>query len=144
MPPRESDLGSAELEVLKVLWDIGPRTVREVMNALHERDRNVAYTTVLTFLTRLEQKGFVTSDKTDMAYLYRPAVSRDGVAKTRLKSFLDQLYDGAAGPLVLQLIREQNFSHEEIAELQKLIDGLDETGGKPRRKRSRGKGGEKA
>ena len=144
MPPRESDLGSAELEVLKVLWDIGPRTVREVMNALHERDRNVAYTTVLTFLTRLEQKGFVTSDKTDMAYLYRPAVSRDGVAKTRLKSFLDQLYDGAAGPLVLQLIREQNFSHEEIAELQKLIDGLDDAGGKPKRKRPRGKGGEKA
>ena len=144
MPPRESDLGAAELEVLKVLWDVGPRTVREVMNALHERQRNVAYTTVLTFLTRLEQKGFVTSDKTDMAYVYRPAVSRDGVAKTRLKSFLDQLYDGAAGPLVLQLIREQNFSHEEIAELQKLIDGLDEAGGKPKRKRSRGKGGEKA
>ena len=144
MPPRESDLGAAELEVLKVLWDLGPRTVREVMNALHERDRNVAYTTVLTFLSRLEQKGFVTSDKTDMAYVYRPAVSRDGVAKSRLKSFLDQLYDGAAGPLVLQLIREENFSHEEITELQKLLDGLEDAGDNKKKKRTSGGGGKKS
>ena len=137
MPSKESDLGAAELEVLKVLWDDSPRTVREVMNLLHERGRNVAYTTVLTFLTRLEQKGFVRSDKSGLAYVYKPAVSRDGVTKTRLKSFLDQLYDGAAGPLVLQLIREENFSSDEIVELQKLIDGLEEAGRKSKRKQSR-------
>ena len=125
MPPREADLGEAELEVLKVLWEESPRTVRQVLTTLHERGRTVAYTTVLTFLTRLEQKGFVRSDKSEMAYVYKPTVSRDGIAKTRLNSFLEQLYDGAAGPLVLQLMREEKFTSEEVAELQKLIDGLD-------------------
>ena len=125
MPPREADLGEAELEVLKALWDDTPMTVREVMNLLHQQGRKVAYTTVLTFLARLEQKGYVKSDKSELAYVYRPLVSREGVAKSRLKSFLSQLYDGAAGPLVLQLMRDEKFSSDEIAELQKLIDRLD-------------------
>ena len=58
MPPRDSDLGHAELEVLRALWDLGPVTVREVLAHLHETGRKLAYTTVLTFLTRLEQMGF--------------------------------------------------------------------------------------
>ena len=132
MAPREIDLGAAELEVLKTLWDDGPATVREVMNHLHERGRQVAYTTVLTFLSRLEQKGFVRSDKSDVAYVYRPAVTRDRVTKSRLRSVIEQLYDGAVAPLVLQLMREEKFSTGEIAELQNLIDQLDAKGRRPR------------
>jgi predicted transcriptional regulator len=116
MAPRETDLGTAELEVLKALW---------VMNTLHEQGRQVAYTTVLTFLTRLEQKGFVKSNKSEVAYVYRPAVTRARITKSRLRSLIEQLYDGDAAPLVLQLMREQNFTADEIAELQKLIDHLD-------------------
>lgn len=125
MAPRESDLGTAELEVLKALWEHSPATVRDVMNRLHRAGRQVAYTTVLTFLSRLEQKDYVTSDKSEMAYVYRPAVTRAKVTKSRLRSLIEQLYDGDAAPLVLQLMREQNFSAQEIAELQKLIDQLD-------------------
>ncbi len=128
MPPREGDLGTAELEVLKALWDHGPATVRQVMNRLHEGGRQVAYTTVLTFLTRLEQKGSVKSDKSELAYVYRSAVSRDAVTKSRLESLIEQMYDGAAGPLVLQLMREEKFSPDEIAQLQNLIEQLDEKG----------------
>ncbi len=130
MSPRESDLGTAELEVLKALWDHGPATVRQVLNHLHDRGRRVAYTTVLTFLSRLEQKRFVKSDKSDQAYVYRPVVSRRKVTAVRLRSLIEQLYDGAAAPMVLQLMREENFSADEIAELQNLIDQLD---AKPRR-----------
>jgi predicted transcriptional regulator len=85
----------------------------------------VAYTTVLTFLTRLEQKGFVASDKSGLAYIYRPKVSRRQISQSRLKALVSQLYDGAAGPLVLQLIRTERFSPEEIDELHKLIARLD-------------------
>ena len=131
MPP-ESDLGAAELEVLKALWDHGPATVRQVLNRLHERGRRLAYTTVLTFLTRLEQKDFVKSDKSGMAYVYRPRVTRAKVTKSRLRSLIEQLYDGAAGPLVLQLMREQNLSVDEIAELQKLINQTDAKGKRPK------------
>ena len=98
MPPGDSDLGTAELEVLKALWDDGPAPVRQVLNHLHARGRRLAYTTVLTVLTRLEQKGFVTSDKSGMAYVYRPTVSRTRITRSRLKSLIEQLYDGAAGP----------------------------------------------
>ncbi len=115
----------AELEVLKALWGDGPATVRQVMNHLHERGRHIAYTTVLTFLSRLEQKGYVTSDRSDMAYVYRPSVTRDKVVRSRLQSLIEQLYDGAAAPLVLQLVRQEKFTRDEIAELQKLIEQLD-------------------
>ncbi len=125
MAPRESDLGTAELEVLKALWDHGPATVRQVLRHLHDQGRRVAYTTVLTFLSRLEQKRFVKSDKSDQAYVYRPVVSRQKVTATRLRSVIEQLYDGAAAPMVLQLMRQENFSADEIAELQILIDQLD-------------------
>ena len=130
MPAGEIDLGAAELEVLKALWDLGAAPVREVMNHLHQSGRRLAYTTVLTVLTRLEQKGFVRADKSGVAYVYKPKVSRAKIARSRLRSLIEQLYDGSAGPLVLQLMRQERFSEDEIAELQKLIDGLDnEQGG---------------
>ena len=139
MAPREAELGMAELEVLKTLWDHGPATVRQVLNHLHVQGRKLAYTTVLTYLTRLEQKGYVRSDKSGLAYVYRPKVSRAKVTKSRLRSLIEELYDGAAGPLVLQLMREheQKLSTDEITELQKLITQMDAKAKRPRPRRAR-------
>jgi len=126
MARRPVELGDAELAVMRALWDGGPQTVREVMNRLHERGRNVAYTTVLTFLTRLAQKGVVTSDKRDTAHVYRAKVSRTSVTASRIKTLVDQLYDGAAAPMLLHLIEHERFTPEEIARLRSLIDELGE------------------
>src|SRR5689334_6496616 len=120
-----AELGAGELDVLKVLWDLGAAPVRDVMKALHKRGRRVAYTTVLTVLTRLEQKGFVASDKSEQAYIYRAKVSRDRVTGSWLKTMVRQLFDGAAAPAVLQLMQTEKFSAEEIAQLQELLDRLD-------------------
>jgi predicted transcriptional regulator len=125
MGQRDYDLGEAELQVLRALWDGGPATVREVMNHLHANGRKVAYTTVLTFLSRLELKGFVRSDRSGQAYIYRSVVSRSQITRSRLKTMLDELFDGEAAPLVLQLMKTERFSSEELAELQKLIDRLE-------------------
>ncbi len=125
MGERQYEVGTAELEVLKALWEEGRCTVRQVLGHLHDRGRRVAYTTVLTFLTRLEQKGFVASDKRGLAYVYRATVTRERVTRSRVRELVQQLYDGAAAPMVLQLIRSQKFSTDEIAELQKLIAELD-------------------
>jgi len=124
MTDRQYEPGDAELEVLTVLWDEGPCTVRQVMQYLHDAGRHVAYTTVLTFLTRLEQKDLVSSDKASIAYVYRAAVTRNRIRQFRLKALVSQLYDGEPGPLVLQLMKTQKFSKEEIAELHKLIKEL--------------------
>ncbi len=139
MAHREAELGMAELEVLKTLWDHGPATVRQVLNHLHAQGRKLAYTTVLTYLTRLEQKGCVRSDKSGLAYVYRPKVSRAKVTKSRLRSLVEELYDGAAGPLVLQLMREheQKLSTAEITELQKLINQMDAKAKRSRPRRAR-------
>jgi len=123
---QQYDLGSSELEVLKVLWDEAPCTVRDVLNHLHERGRRVAYTTVQTLLSRLEQKNYVRSDKTGLAHVFRPRLTRDRVTKSRLKALVDQLFDGSAGPLVLQLVRTERLKPEEVEQLQELIEALDD------------------
>ncbi len=125
MTTRQYELGDAELEALKVLWDHGALTVREVLKHLHEAGRRVAYTTVQTLLNRLEQKGYVKSDKSEFAYVYRAKLTRERLTRSRLKTLVKQLYDGAAGPLVLQLIRNEQFTADEVEELQQLIDRLD-------------------
>ena len=72
MTDRQYELGAAELEVLTILWEHSPCTVRQVLEHLHEVGRRPAYTTVLTHLTRLEQKGVARSNKAGIAYVYRP------------------------------------------------------------------------
>src|SRR5262245_35871537 len=125
MAKKPVELGEAELAVMLALWEGGPQTVRDVMNRLHERGRQVAYTTVLTFLTRLEQKGVVASDKRDTAYVYRARISRQSVTSSRIRALVDQLYDGAAAPMLAHLIENERFTAEEISQLRKLIDDLD-------------------
>lgn len=127
MSESSHDLGAAELEVLRALWDDEPATVRQVLNRLHHRGRNVAYTTVQTVLTRLEAKGFVRSNKSGLAFVYRSLVSREKLGRSRLRDLADALYDGAAGQLVLQLVRSERLTRDEIAELQMLIQRLDAT-----------------
>lgn len=125
MPPRNADLTDSELEVLKALWDLGPSSVREVRDHLGAQGRDLAYTTVLTFLTRLKTKRFVSSRKTGQAFVYTPKVTRDKVSGARVRSLMEQLFDGSPAPLVLQLVRTQRFTAEELAELRDLLDTLD-------------------
>ncbi|MEW6251926.1 MAG: BlaI/MecI/CopY family transcriptional regulator [Planctomycetota bacterium] len=138
MTAREYDLGPAELEVLKVLWEEGPGNVRAVLETLVHRGRSVAYTTVQTMLTRLEQKGFVRSDKSGPAFVYRAAITREQISRSRLKKLLEQLYDGAAGPLVLHLVKTQRLRPEELDELHRLVERLDATGRPPGRSAAAG------
>jgi len=144
MAKRRADIAAAELDVLKALWDRGPSTVRETRDHLEKAGRDLAHTTVLTFLTRLEQKGFVRSDRSGVAYVYTPAVSREQVVGSRVEDVMKQLFDGAAGPLVLHLVRNERLSPDEIDELRRLIDHLDEADAAdapPTRKKTRGKRG---
>ncbi len=125
MSARDQELGRAELEVLKTLWQHGPATVRQVLEHMQAAGRRVAYTTVQTFLTRLEQKGFVACDKRELAHVFRAKVRRDQVIRSRLRDLLDELYDGAAGPLVLQLLQHHRLTPQEVDELHELIERLD-------------------
>ena len=112
MEALRTSISETELDVLKVLWENGPGTVRVVNERLHHQGRRWAYTTVLTLLQRLEAKGYVTSDKSGMAHVFRPAVTRDKLLQQRLKDLANQLCEGTATPLVLALVEGQRFTPE--------------------------------
>jgi BlaI family penicillinase repressor len=121
---QRSPVSDAELEVLKVLWTAAPATVRDVVTALGKRRRRLAYNTVLTLLSRLREKGYVTADRRETAHLFRPLVTRDQLLGSTLSALADRLCDGTASPLVQALVRDQRLSSEEIADLRKLLDEL--------------------
>lgn len=130
MAKRDVMLGDAELEVLKVLWEGGPKTVREVLEVLRGQGRDLAYTTVLTMMTRLEAKGVVASNKSGQAYVYRARVSRERITRDRMRGLIEQLFNGTPGSLVLALMQSERFTPGEIAEFRALIERLDSERGR--------------
>ena len=118
-PPSEQ-----ELEALKVLWDEGPGTVRDVAEVLEGRGRRWGYTTVQTYLNRLRAKGHVASEPGPgaLAHVYRAASTRDDLLRDRLRDLADQLCEGAPSPLVLNLVEGHRFSDEEIARFRAVLD----------------------
>jgi predicted transcriptional regulator len=129
-----SSIGENELDLLKALWDHGPGTVREINTYLQQQGRRWAYTTVLTMLQRLEAKGYVTSDKSGVAHVFRPGVTRDKLLRQRLEDLANQLCEGTATPLVLALVEGQRFTPQEINQFRQLLDQLE---GKKEKKQKR-------
>jgi BlaI family penicillinase repressor len=127
-------ISDAELDVLKTLWEHGPGTVREVEARLHRRRRRWAYTTVLTLLSRLRDKGHVASDKPaadkgGSALTFRPTVTRDQLLRDGLTDLADRMCDGTASPLVHALVQGKALTPADIADLRKLLDELDRKDG---------------
>ena len=120
---QRAPVSDAELEVLKVLWAVGPATVRDVVTELKKQRRRLAYNTVLTLLTRLRDKGYVAADRTDTAHQFHPIVTREALLGSSLSALADRVCDGTASPLVHALVRG-HLSHQELAELRQLLDDL--------------------
>jgi predicted transcriptional regulator len=125
MAARQPPISETEMDVLKVLWEHGPATVRAVNAVLRRRGRRYAYTTVLTLLQRLQAKGHVTSDKGGVAHVFAAAVSRDGLLRRRLDELADELCDGTATPLVQALVAGRRFTPDDVARLRRLLDEMD-------------------
>lgn len=120
-----SSVSETELEVLRVLWERGPGTVREVDDVLRGRGRSWAYTTVLTLLQRLEAKGYVSRETEGVAHVYHAAVSRDRLLRTRLRELSDRFTEGSATPLVQALVDGHRFTRDEIEHFRRILDELD-------------------
>lgn len=118
------EMPAAELHVLGSLWRLGQGTVREVLQDLNGQGRRLAYTTVLTLLTRLESRGCVSCSRENTANVYRPRVSREQVTAHRLDHLVRQLGDGEAMPLILQLVEAHALSKDDIRQLRERLDEL--------------------
>jgi BlaI family penicillinase repressor len=126
-PPVMSD---AEREVLKVLWDHGPLGVREVALRLAAGGQEWARSTVITLLQRLEKKGYVASDKSKFAFVFRAVLSREDVMRARMNDLAGELCDGDALPLVLAFAKRHRFSPADLARFRQMIDELEAKRGK--------------
>src|SRR5262249_495205 len=108
-----------ELDVMAVLWQKGSGTVAEVRDAL---DDSFAYTTVLTVLRTLEEKGFVTHLAERNAHRYLPAVTPALAGRSALTRVVDKIFSGSPEMLLTQLVSERNLSEVELRKLRKLLD----------------------
>lgn len=110
-----------ELSIMKVVWRLERATVREVHETLVKK-RVVAYTTVMTMMRILEEKGYLKKSTADRAHVYRPARPRQQVLGAMVRDFVDRVFDGAAGSLVLHLTEDGRLSKEERARIKKIVE----------------------
>jgi predicted transcriptional regulator len=108
-----------ELDVMTVLWERGPSTVAEVQAALEDR---LAYTTVLTVLRLIEEKGHVGHSEEGRAHRFHPLVERDHAGKSALRRLTDRLFSGSPELLLTRLVDDETLSPEELARMRELLD----------------------
>ena len=116
-----TQLGELESEVMSVVWEKGKATVQEVKDTLEPR-RPLAYTTVMTVMTRLAEKGMLDRYKEGRAHVYTPAASQERVSRSLLQSLVRRLYDGATVKAIAHLLEtEEGVDDAELERLEELI-----------------------
>jgi BlaI family transcriptional regulator, penicillinase repressor len=124
MPERPA-LSKGEMEVARVLWGLKKATVREVHEALPAH-RQMDFATVQTYLRRLDTKGYVKANLDGRTRVYAPRVRPATVIRETVGDLVDRLFGGETLPLMRHLIEDGQVSSEELTELRKLIDRLEE------------------
>jgi predicted transcriptional regulator len=118
LPSKE--LTAVELEMMNVIWRIGPCSVAQVQERLRPQ-RELAYTSVSTVVRILEQKGYVTSEKEGRGHLYAAAVSKESYQALSLKRIVRNVFDGAPSLLVQRLLASETLAPEELAQIESLL-----------------------
>ena len=117
---RSSTLTDHELRLMKVLWEAREGTVADVVAGLDAPP--LAYTTVLTTLRTLEEKGYVAHRKDGRAFVYRPLVKRSDAATSLLDTLLDRFFGNSPGVLAMSLLEDERLSKKDIARLKQAIE----------------------
>ena len=121
MLSRKPVLTAQELEIMKVVWGRGASTVRDVYEAMLER-RKIAYTTVMTMMNILEQKGYLKKNQKDRAYLYQATRPKKQVIRGMVREFVDRVFNGSAEPLLLHLVEDRRLSKSDLEEIRRMIE----------------------
>lgn len=120
MKPKKTVLTDQELAIMKVVWEKGNATVREVYEELLKQ-RKIAYTTVMTMMGILEQKGRLTKTSRDRAYVYSPAETQGEVVGNMVHEFVKRVFNGSAKPLLVHLVENRQIGKEELDEIQEIL-----------------------
>jgi predicted transcriptional regulator len=127
--PRPTD---AELTILRVLWDRGPSTVRQVRDIL-QRERPTAYTTALKLLQIMTEKGLVRRDESDRTHIYSPRLSEEQTQRQLVRDLLERAFGGSSSKLVMQALATTRASAEDLLEIRRLLDARKESDRESRR-----------
>ena len=114
-------LSKGEMEVARLLWELGEATVRQIFEAFPPV-RKIHFTTVQTYLRRLERKGYVRGRRRGRSMVYRARVEPERVIRDTVTDLVDRLFDGQMIPLVHHLIRDRAVTSEELSKLREMID----------------------
>ena len=117
--PRPTD---AELAILRILWDRGPSTVRQVHDILG-LERQAAYTTALKLLQIMTEKGLVERDERDRTHIYRARLSEETTQRQLVRDLADRAFGGSASKLVMQALATKRASADELRDIRQAIDG---------------------
>jgi len=124
--PRPTD---AELAILRVIWERGEGTVREIHEEL-ARKHPTGYTTVLKLLQIMHEKGTVERDVSQRAHVYRAAQQQNKTQSQLVGDLLDRAFGGSPAALVMQALSTRKASHEELDEIRQLLDEIESRGGR--------------
>lgn len=123
--PRPTD---AELAILRVLWAKGAATVREILDAINEdRIPPLVYTTVLTFLQIMTDKGLVLRDTQGKTHVYRAAVAAEKTQRHLVKDVLERVFSGSVSQLVMHALGSRKISADEVREIKAMLNEIDHT-----------------
>ena len=114
----------AELAILRVLWDQGPSTVRQVQEVLNAK-RPTGYTTALKLMQIMTDKGLLLRDESQRTHVYRPQASAEKTQRQLVRDLLDRAFAGAADQLVIQALNAKTVSSEELAQIRALLDEME-------------------
>lgn len=117
-PPRPTD---AELAILRVLWNRGPSTVRQVLDTV-AAERGTGYTTVLKLLQIMTEKGLVARDESDRTHVYEARYGEADTQRQLVDDLLDRAFGGSAMQLVMSALSSRRTSRKELAEIRRLIE----------------------
>src|SRR5437870_11263023 len=113
MRPKHNTLTPQELEIMKLVWQRGAATVRDVYEQLLEH-RKIAYTTVMTMMKILETKGHLKKTQEDRAYMYRPSKPKQQVIGGMVREFINRVFNGSAEPLLVHLMSDEKLTEADL------------------------------
>src|SRR5688572_12721280 len=114
----------SELQILQVLWQNGPSTVRFVNDQLNENKREVQYTSTLKLMQIMVEKGLLKRDESSMKHIYSAAHEENKTKGFLLERFVDSMYNGSGGKLMMQLLGSKKTSKKELDEIREILDKM--------------------
>ena len=131
MPRKTSQtLTEAEIRIMQVLWQKGPRTVQQVLDVM-PGDTALAYNTVLTTIRILERKGYVEHSKDGRAHVYSPLVAEEEASRSEIRHLVSRFFRNSHEDLVLNILEDRGIAPDELARLRQMLERSDSPGAEP-------------